>query len=312
MKLASSHALARENDVVKFEGLKMEVKLNSHGLGANSKNNGIRSMYHVRLEKALKGWFVCRHIPCFCQWCVNQLKKATPEERYNQPGTGCVLWPIMEIFDKDGNSTGKGYNDWRYGQFVERNDSDNVQYHAALHDMNIKTGERISKGVIDGRVGAYMVSDPQYPLYLVEWKGGPWMATEDGEEIVDSHVYKWRKGDYLCRGYWLEKLSGARNWYTWDATGRECIVKLDQVVDANIDIRAFTAEGGGNSLPVMPAESKERALECGAWRVSDEDYAFLLEEVHLREDNNEYDVTVANYALHLEREEQQWISIDEE
>ena len=62
----------------------------------------------------------------------------------------------------------------------------------------------------------------------------------------------------------------------------------------------------------MPAESKERALECGAWRVSDEDYAFLLEEVHLREDNNEYDVTVANYALHLEREEQQWISIDEE
>ena len=65
-------------------------------------------------------------------------------------------------------------------------------------------------------------------------------------------------------------------------------------------------------MPVTPAESKEKPMECGALQVLDEDYEFVLEEVHLREDNNEYDVAVANYALHLEREEQQWISIDGE
>ena len=52
----------------------------------------------------------------------------------------------------------------------------------------------------------------------------------------------------------------------------------------------------------MPVEDRERALKRGAWRASDEKYAFLLEEVHMREDNNDYDVAVANHALHLERE----------
>ena len=52
----------------------------------------------------------------------------------------------------------------------------------------------------------------------------------------------------------------------------------------------------------MSVESRERALERGVWQVSDEDYAFLLEEVHMWEDNNEYDVAMANHALHLERE----------
>ena len=308
-KVASSLALVRKNGVVKFDGLKMEVKLNGHGLGKDSRNNGIRSMYHVRFEKALKDLFVCRHVPCFCPWCVAQLKKATPEERYNEPGTGCVLWPIMEIFDEDGKSTGRGYNDWRYGEFVQRKDSDNTQFHAALRDMNIKTGERYSNDVIEGNIGAYMVSDPQTPVYLVEWKGGPWMAEEDGEENVDGHVYRWRKGDYLCRGNWLDKLAGARNWYTWDAAGRECIVKLDQVVNANVDMRSFTNEGGGNPLPTMPGISKKRAEDNGAWRMSDDDSLFLVEEVCLREDNFEYDIAVANKALQQEREEQRWSTV---
>ena len=311
-KVASSLALVRDNGAVKFDGLKMEVKLNGHGLSKDSKNNGIRSMYHVRFEKALKDFFVCRHIPCFCTWCVAQLEKRTPEERYNEPGTGCVLWPIMEIFDEHNKSTGKGYNDWRYGSFVQRKDSNNVQFHAALRDMNIKTGERYSKDVVEGNIGAYMVSDLQTPVYLVEWKGEPWMAEEDGQENVDGHVYRWRQGDFLCRGYWLDKLAGARNWYTLDATGRECIVKLDQAVNTNIDMRCFTDEGGGNPLPTMPRVSKKRAEDHGAWRMSDDDSLFLLEEVCLREDNFEYDVAIANKALQQEREEQRWCTIQEQ
>ena len=56
-----------------------------------------------------------------------------------------MLCPIMDIFNEDGESTGRGYNSWRYGEFVQRKDSNNTQFHAALHNMNIKTGTNIQK-----------------------------------------------------------------------------------------------------------------------------------------------------------------------
>ena len=237
-------------------------------------------------------------------------KKETVEERYDTPGTGCVLWPIMEILDDKKIPTGKGYNDWRFGEFVEKKESDNLQYNAALRDMNIRTGERISKEIVVGNIGVYMVSDPEASdMYLVEWSSEPWMASEDGEEIIDGELYRWRQGDYLCRGNWLDKLFGVRNWYTWDVDDRECLVKLAQVVDANIQMRCFTSASGDNPLPKMPKASKERAEDRGAWRMSDKDYAFLLEEIRLREDNFEYDIAAANEVLQQEREEEKWATV---
>ena len=44
---------------------------------------------------------------------------------------------MMETKDKNGIPAGKGYNDMVYGKFVERNDGETQQYHAALRDMNI-------------------------------------------------------------------------------------------------------------------------------------------------------------------------------
>ena len=117
-----------------------------------------------------------------------------------------------------------------------------------------------------------MVNDPLTPFYVVEWVGMPWRAEDDGEEEVSGHTYKWKKGDYLCRGIWLDKLAGTSGWYTWDATHRQCIVKLDQVVNANIDMRAVTDSNGGNPLPRrMPRDSRARARSGGAWRMSDSD-----------------------------------------
>ena len=78
-KLVSSEALNRKRGEIKFEGLKMVVKLDDHGLGPESKNNGLRSMYHLRFDNLLcsRGnmCFACRHVPCFCRWCIAQLKK---------------------------------------------------------------------------------------------------------------------------------------------------------------------------------------------------------------------------------------------
>ena len=206
-----------------------------------------------------------------------------------------MLWQIMEILDDKNIPTGRGYNDWKYGEFVEKKESDNLQHNAVLRDMNIRTGERFSKEIVVGNIGVYMVSDQKVSnMYLVEWSCEPWMANEDGGEEVDGELYRLRQGDYLCRGNWLDKLIGTRNWYTWDAAGRECIVKLAQVVDANIQMRCSTSERGDNPLPKMPKESKERAEKNGAWRMSDKDGAFLSEEIRLREDNFEYDIAAAN------------------
>ena len=74
-------------------------------------------------------------------------------------------------------------------------------------------------------------------------------------------------------------------------------------------MRCFTSASGDNPLPKMPKESKERAEERGAWRMSDKDYAFLLEEIRLREDNFECDIAAANEVLQQEREEEKWASV---
>ena len=305
-KLSQTEALVRKSGQAKFEGLKMKVKLETRQLGKDSKNNGIAAMHHFRFEKVLVKCFACCHIPCFCSWCVTQLNKLTWEERYNVPRDGCKLWPIMEILDENGNGTGKGYNDWRFGTFVEDKKGVTAQYHAALRDMNIKIGERYFNEIEAENYGAYMVEDPQEPVYVVRWLDDPWRADADGSETVDGHIYTWTAGDYLCRGSWLDPLNGSRNWYTMDDTRRKCIVNLERVVNANINMRSFTDNEGDNPLPSRL--NCARANSGGAWCMSDADYIFLLEETQLREDVCEYDIGEANMVLQHEREVQQWMN----
>ena len=90
-KMAASHALVREADDAKFVGLKMVVKLDDHGLGKESKKNGIAAMHHFRMERPLKERFVCCPVPCFCEYCGDRLDKPTVEERYSEPRKGCPL-----------------------------------------------------------------------------------------------------------------------------------------------------------------------------------------------------------------------------
>ena len=163
----------------------------------------------------------------------------------------------MEILDEDGKGTGKGYNDWRRATFVEDKDGDTAQFHMAMRDMNVKIGERYSMEVEEGSYGAYMISDPKEPLYIVRWEGEPWQAESDGSREVSNVEYKWTKGDWMCRGTWLQRLpGGGRNWYTMDSGGRSCIVPLDRVVNADLDMRPFTDRQGDNPLPsVAPLNS---------------------------------------------------------
>ena len=159
--------------------------------------------------------------------------------------------------------------------------------------------------VEEGSYGAYMISDPKEPLYIVRWEDEPWQAESDGSREVSNVEYKWTKGDWMCRGTWLQRLpGGGRNWYTMDSGGRSCIVPLDRVVNADLDMRPFTDRQGDNPLP--SAVDHEMALTVGAWCMSDSDYIFLLEETQVREDVCEYDIGVADTLIQQRRLEDQW------
>ena len=70
-------------------------------------------------------------------------------------------------------------------------------------------------------------------------------------------------------------------------TDRNCIVKLEMVIDGNVTILPESSE---NPLRRgLPRASLKRAQEDGAWRLSDHNHAFLAEESRLRS-CLEYDV----------------------
>jgi hypothetical protein len=178
-KLSQTDALVRKTGDVSWDGLKMKVKINPHNLGKYSKNNCGAAMHHFRFDKWLKDELVCCQIPCFCQWCVTKYDKHGMKQ-YEGAQDGCKLWPIIEIMDKDGKGTGNGYNNWRFGTFVEGKKGVTEQYHTSLRDMNIKIGKRYLMEIDTGNYGAYMIENPIEPRYVVRWKGIPWQATSDG------------------------------------------------------------------------------------------------------------------------------------
>ena len=94
-----------------------------------------------------------------------------------------------------------------------------------------------------------------------------------------------------------------------DKTCRQCIVKLEHVVNANLDLRSYTDKNGDNPLPPLGSASKTRANADGAWRLSDTDNIWLTDESMLRGDNFEYDAEEANKVLYQEQMDEQWKSM---
>ena len=128
------------------------------------------------------------------------------------------------------------------------------------------------------------MDDPNYHYYLVKWIGEPYQAPQTETVVVGNDKFPVVKGDWLCRGLWLEKLPEARNW--WTMTDRECVVQLEKVINANVNIRVRSHD---NPLRRgLDPKIIEYADDHGAWRISDDDHAFLLEEGRLR-DGIEYD-----------------------
>ena len=89
---------------------------------------------------------------------------------------------------------------------------------------------------------------------------------------------------------------------------RGCIAKLEKVVNKNVDIRSLSEYDPFHCT--MPKNSVTRARVDGAWRISDEDHAFLMDEARVWEEHNEYDVELANEVLQQQREDEKWKNTD--
>ena len=168
-------------------------------------------------------------------------------------------------------------------------------------------GKTYSMQISQGNFGAYCIVDhPDYPYYVVEWLGEPWVAEKTEDITIGVEKFSVFKGDYLCRGVWLQKLHGARNWHTATSNLQECIVRLETVLNANIEMRPVTDI---NPLPKrMTRQSIELARDRGAWRMSDDDHGFLIEESRHREAGFEYNVELAMDSQRQEEEARIWQS----
>ena len=81
---------------------------------------------------------------------------------------------------------------------------------------------------------------------------------------------------------------------------------METVLNANIEMRPVTDV---NPLPkTLPGQSVTLAKVRGAWRMSDDDHGFLIEESRHREAGFEYDVELALDAQRQEEEARIWQS----
>ena len=300
--LTSRHYIVRKKDQVKFGELFMEAVGFPEGTG-----NGMQSHYHFIFDPDLGDKFAYSRIPCNCEGCEEQLNRPK-ESRYSGPRDKCYLWEIFKKKDGSGN----GMNDYGFGHFKARKDCNEEQLHSANADTLREIGKRYEKEIVDGAFCAYDVDDPNHEYYIARVKGDAKMAMEDMEFEFGKEKFSVRKGDYYCHGFWLDKLPGARNWFTMTDTrprgtatsqkansrrrgGRqtrqtmrqtmeqpqECIVKLENVINANLNMAKLDNEH--NPLRKrLNNKVAEYAMERGAWCISDEDHIFLVEETKRR------------------------------
>ena len=141
---------------------------------------------------------------------------------------------MMQIFDDNGQATGDGCNDWKFGWFEPRADCEMDQYNASKSDTLGEIRKLIRVKFFAGNFGAYCIAnDPNYPFYIVDWIGETWQVdiNEESEEIIiGSQKFVVHEGDWICRGIWLQKLDGTRNWHTITADHQECVVRLETVL----------------------------------------------------------------------------------
>jgi hypothetical protein len=237
------------------------------------KNNGISSMYNFRADPKLGlGRIAIRRIPCACDSCRQLLMKewvnnlpADKQPRYGR-NTDCIFWDIFE-----------GRNDWHIVQLVPDNGSSKEEFNQAQQLVVDSWVEKAAENIVEGRYGAINTDDPDADgYYVVKFLGKPFQVVETCFLEEYTPPQRVEQGEHLCDAVYLNKVPGARLWYT--RSSDQTKVRVSQLLATNLSLEA---ESEANPLPNNC--QKEEARRLGARKVTVESHLGLLDEISRRE-----------------------------
>jgi len=168
---------------------------------------------------------------------------------------------------------GGSYNDFRILNLVDGEGHDEEQEMLAMVDNLKEYGKSVASAVVVGGYGAYSVEgDDNYDYYVCRWTDEPYEVLEDGEITVGEETTQVYKGDWVCRGSWLEKLPRAKNW--WTAENRPCLVRMQSVLHSSLPLRERSPTNDFSRG--TPATTIAHANDHGAWLMSEDDHEYMM------------------------------------
>ena len=198
--------------------------------------------YHLRADPELvrdqrrPDRIAIRRFPCFCVGCVEKMREPIAT-RYEGACNTCQFWDVFK--KSDGTET--GYNDWKVvdivpdkKKHVEEDELDRLEV-----AMN-KIGERMGSQMKVGNIGAYIADDDDHDYYLFVCTTVPEMAEEDKIFKCGNNEFAVKKGELYCKGKWLDKIQTTTKWFY--VTEGECVVRMQVVVDANVELTGLDEE----------------------------------------------------------------------
>jgi hypothetical protein len=141
-----------------------------------------------------------RRFFCSCNGCKIKLSLSTIQEPYDGPFDQCKYWLLYQIDDIN------CWNDAHILTFQQQN-VDKLD-ESLVHTLR-ELGKAVSRNVVIGGIGSYAVDDVDC-YYLVKWTEELQEVEEDGIVMVEDAGMMLFKGDYICRGRWLDKISSCK------------------------------------------------------------------------------------------------------
>ena len=233
--------------------------------------NGIGSHYCFMADPLLTIHLATRRFFCSCDGCRRKVLLGTIQDWYDGPFDQCKYWKLFKIDD------GNGWNDVCILTFHPQVDCDVDELDESLVHTLRELGKSISRNVSVGGIGSYAADDVDC-YYLVKWIEEPQEVKEDGIVLVEDSPMMLFKGDWTCRGRWLDKVARAKYWYTVGDTA--VTVRMKNVLNADILLSSVSEE---NPLPRLHPSVRDQVLPLHPQKLLARDHDFMMEEIERRE-----------------------------
>jgi hypothetical protein len=249
------------------EATSHNVKMRAIGFNKAKGRYGIGSHFCFMADPSLGLHCATRRFFCSCNGCRTKLLFGTIDERYNGPFDQCKNWPIYKI---NGN---EGWNDVRILSFQPSDDCnvDELE-HSLVHPLQ-ELGKTISRNIIIGGIGAYAVDDADR-YYLVKWIEEPQEVEADEIVIVEDAPMMIFKGDWICKGRWLDQVVRAKYWYTVGAT--VVTVRMKNVLHADLLMSPISYS---NKFPRVHQSVRNHVLPLKPHKLLPQDHDYMMDEI---------------------------------